>query len=296
MQGGSLLSILLPVALFIIMLGVGMSLRWQDFTRLLSQPGQVITGLCLQMLVLPLLGLLVVLMTDLPAMLAVGLMILTFAPGGATSNMISHLCRADTALSISLTAITSVIVPLTLPWLTWWAMQYFMGDGVMVPLPLLETAFKLLLVTIMPVVLGMLIRARYPSLAARLYRPVKVISLLFMFTVVVMITLANREVLPELLPQLAPAVMLLACSAMLVAWLIAQRVMKYPTDSALTMAIETAIQNAGTGLLVTGAILQQPQMSMAVLMYGILMQLPAVGLIIWRNRPLGVGVGSVNSQ
>lgn len=296
MQGGSLLSVLLPVALFIIMLGVGMSLRREDFTRVLFRPAPVLTGLVLQMLVLPLLGLLVVLLTDLPPLLAVGLMILTFAPGGATSNMISHLCRADTALSISLTAITSLIVPLTLPWLAWWAMTHFLGEGVMVQLPLHETALKLLLVSILPVIAGMLISQRWPQLAARLYKPVKLVSLLFMFTVVILITWANREALPQLLPQLSPAILLLACSAMLVAWLITRRLMKYEAETALTMAIETAIQNAGTGLLITGAILQQPQMSMTVLLYGILMQLPAVALIIWRNSPAGLRLGSVNTQ
>lgn len=296
MQGGNLLSIILPVALFIIMLGMGMSLRWQDFNRLLQRPGQICTGLLLQMILLPLLGFLIVTLTGLPALLAVGLMILSFAPGGATSNMISHLCRADTALSISLTGITSLIVPLTLPWLTWWAMDHFMGAGVTVELPLLETALKLLVITIVPVISGMLISARWPALARQLYRPVKVISLVFMFAVVVMITLANREALPQLLPQVAPAVMLLACTAMLISWLIAQRLLRYRLETALTMAIETGIQNAGTALLVTGAILQQPQMSMTVLIYGILMQIPAVALIIWRNSPAGVAVGSVNTQ
>ncbi|MCV6612777.1 MAG: bile acid:sodium symporter family protein [Amphritea sp.] len=296
MQGGNLLSVLLPVALFIIMLGMGMSLRRNDFLRLLSHPGQVVAGLSLQMLLLPLLGLIIVIMLNLPPVLAVGLLILTFAPGGATSNMISHLCRADTALSITLTAVTSLLVPFTLPWLTWWAMSHFMGEGVMVTLPLLETAMKLLVVTVVPVSIGMVLNAKYPALCQRLYRPVKAISLLFMFTVVVLITLANREALPQLLPQLSPAILLLACSAMLLAWLIAQRGFRYDASTSLTLAIETGIQNAGTALLVTGAILQQPQMSMTVLLYGILMQLPAVGLIIWRNSPAGVGVGSVNSQ
>lgn len=296
MQGGNLLSVLLPVALFIIMLGMGLSLRRDDFLRLLSHPGQVVAGLSLQMLLLPLLGLIIVIMLNLPPVLAVGLLILTFAPGGATSNMISHLCSADTALSITLTAVTSLLVPFTLPWLTWWAMSHFMGEGVMVTLPLLETAMKLLVVTVVPVSIGMVLNAKYPALCQRLYLPVKAISLLFMFTVVVLITLANREALPQLLPQLSPAILLLACSAMLLAWLIAQRGFRYDVSTSLTLAIETGIQNAGTALLVTGAILQQPQMSMTVLLYGILMQLPAVGLIIWRNSPAGVGVGSVNSQ
>lgn len=296
MEGGNALSILLPVALFIIMLGMGLTLKLSDFLSLCHRPVAIVAGVFLQLLFLPLLAWLVVTALELPAVLAAGLLIVSFAPGGATSNMISYLCRADTALSISLTAITSLIIPFTLPWFTWIALEYFLGNGVVVELPLLSTIAKLLLVTLIPVVTGLLINSRWPRLCSQLQRPIKILSLVFMFCVVLMISWANRAVLPELMPLLSPAIILLASSAMLFAILIARYLLRLNTETALTLGIETGIQNAGTALMVTGAILQQPEMSLAVLLYGILMQVPAVLLILWRNNPVKLRSVLVNTK
>ncbi|MBR9868617.1 MAG: bile acid:sodium symporter family protein [Oceanospirillales bacterium] len=296
MEGGNALSMLLPVALFIIMLGMGLTLKLSDFLSLRQRPVAIIAGVFLQLLFLPLLAWLVVTALELPAVLAAGLLIVSFAPGGATSNMISYLCRADTALSISLTAITSLIIPFTLPWFTWLTLEHFLGNGVIVELPLLSTIAKLVLVTLIPVATGLCINSRWPRLCSQLRRPIKILSLVFMFFVVLMISWANRAVLPELMPLLSPAIILLASSAMLFAILIARYLLRLNAETALTLGIETGIQNAGTALMVTGAILQQPEMSLAVLLYGILMQVPAVLLILWRNSPAKLRSVLVNTK
>ena len=296
MQGGTTLSLLLPVALFIIMLGMGLTLKPADFLSLRYRPVAIITGVVLQLVFLPLLAWLVVSVLALPVALAAGLLIVSFAPGGATSNMISYLCRADTALSISLTAITSLIIPFTLPWLTWFTLEHLLGHGVMVELPLLSTIMKLVMVTLLPVAIGVLIHQRWPHTCAQLQRPLKILSLLFMCIVVVMISWANRSVLPQLLPALSPAIILLASSAMLLAMLIARYLLRLNTETALTLGIETSVQNAGTALMVTSTILQQPEMSLAVLLYGILMQVPAVLLVLWRNSPASLRAALVNAK
>ncbi|WP_299196844.1 bile acid:sodium symporter family protein [uncultured Amphritea sp.] len=296
MEGGNALSLLLPIALFIIMLGMGLTLKPADFLSLRYRPVAIIAGVALQLLLLPLLAWLVVTALALPVTLAAGLLIVSFAPGGATSNMISYLCRADTALSISLTAITSLIIPFTLPWLAWFTLEHLLGNGVMVELPLLSTIMKLIMVTLLPVAIGVLINYRWPQICAQLQRPMKILSLVFMCMVVVMISWANRSVLPELMPLLSPAIILLASSAMLLAMLIARYLLRLNTETALTLGIETGIQNAGTALMVTSAILQQPEMSLAVLLYGILMQIPAVLLVIWRNSPASLRAASVDAK
>ncbi len=296
MEGGNALSLLLPVALFIIMLGMGLTLRLADFAQLRYRPVAIVAGVVLQLIVLPLLAWLVVSLMNLPLLLAAGLMIVSFAPGGATSNMISYLCRADTALSISLTAITSLIIPFSLPWLTWLTLEYLLGEGVLVALPLLTTIMKLVVVTLVPVALGLVINHRWPQVCAQLQRPIKVLSLVFMVIVVVVISWANRQVLPELLPVLSPAIVLLASSAMLLAGLFARYLLRLDTATALTLSIETGVQNAGTALMVTGALLQQPEMSLAVLLYGILMQIPALLLVVWRNWPVSLRSASVDTQ
>lgn len=296
MEGGNALSLLLPMALFVIMLGMGLTLKLSDFASLRRRPVAIGAGLIFQLVLLPLLAWLIVSLMELPVLLAAGLLIISFAPGGATSNMISYLCRADTALSISLTAITSVIIPFSLPWLTWLTLEYLLGEGVLVALPLLSTIMKLVLVTLVPVALGMLIYARWPRLCMQLQGVVKLLSLVFMFIVVVMISWANRQALPELLPVLSPAILLLASSAMLLAGLLARYLLRLDTPTVLTLSIETGIQNAGTALMVTGALLQQPQMSLAVLLYGILMQIPALFLLLWRNWPVSFRSASVDTQ
>lgn len=283
MTAGSTLTVLLPAALFIIMLGMGISLKPDDFRLAIKRPGIILLGLVLQLIILPVLGFIIVTVLQLPAVLAVGLMILTFAPGGATSNMITYLCRADTALSICLTAVTSLLVPLTLPLLSYLVLEHFMGQGVVFEIPLLSMATKLLVVTLIPVIIGIMLNQRWPELCLELQKIVKLLSLLFMLIVVVLITANNFARLPQLLPQLAPAVLLLAGSAMLCGYLVPRYLFNLEVKTGLTLAIETGIQNAGTALMVTGAILQSPEMSMSALLYGILMQIPAMLLIIYRN-------------
>lgn len=116
MEQSDLTKLFLPLALGIIMLGMGMTLTLADFRRIVKFPKAVLVGLANQLLFLPLVALLMIFAFDLQAELAVGLMLLALCPGGATSNLISHLAKADLALSITLTAISSVIVNFTLPY------------------------------------------------------------------------------------------------------------------------------------------------------------------------------------
>src|SRR5690554_148718 len=276
---------ILPMALFVIMLGVGMTLRADDFRRVLRAPGAVLTGLLAQLLLLPCLGLLLVSLLQLPPLLAVGLMVLTFAPGGATSNMLTLLSRGDTALSVSLTAITSLITPFSLPLLTLLALNHWQGELVLPEFPVLESVLKLLLITLVPVLLGMLLSARSPNFSRRVTRPVKLLSLLFMILVVSGIVMANWTRLPALIAIVGPAALLLALLAMSSGYLLA-RLMRLQSEQQVTLSIEVGIQNAGTALLVTGGLLQSAEMSASALIYGVLMQVPALMLVLWRNRDL----------
>ncbi len=275
----------LPLALFVIMLGVGMTLRVDDFRRVLKAPGAVLVGLMGQLLLLPCLGLMLVTALELPPLLAVGLMVLTFAPGGATSNMLTLLSRGDTALSVSLTAISSLITPFSLPLLTLMALSHWQGDAVLPEFPVLESVMKLVLVTLLPVLLGMLVSGRSPGFSHRVKGPVKILSLAFMVVVVTGIVAANWGRLPALVAIVGPAALLLALLAMGSGYLLA-RLMRLQASQQVTLSIEVGIQNAGTALLVTGGLLQSAEMSASALIYGVLMQLPALLLVGWRNRDL----------
>jgi len=285
MQTSLMTQWLLPLALFVIMLGVGMTLRMDDFRRVFQAPAAVLAGLFGQLLLLPVLGLLLVTLMELPPMLAVGLMVLTFAPGGATSNMLTLLSRGDTALSVSLTAVSSLVTPFTLPLLTVLTLSYWQGNAVLPEFPVLASILKLMLVTLLPVMLGMLIGARSPDFSQRIRLPVKVMSLLFMVVVVTGIVVSNWTRLPSLIAVVGPAALMLALLAMGAGYLLA-RLLRLREAQQITLSIEVGIQNAGTALMVTGGLLQSTEMSASALIYGVLMQVPAVMLVVWRNRDL----------
>ncbi len=283
MENSLLTQVVLPAALFTIMLGVGMSLSLADFRRILARPSVTLLGVTMQFLLLPLLGYLVVTLLGLSPVLAVGLLILTFAPGGATSNMITWLARGDVALSVSMTALVSVLAPFTLPLLTYWALQHWLGATQAIEFPVLTTMIKLVVMTIVPVVLGVTLHHWAPGLCHRLQKPVKLLSMLFLVVVVVGITKANWARLPDLALQLGPAVAMLITLAFGAGYGFARKA-RLGTEQSITLGVEVGIQNAGTALLVTGTVLQNAEMSAAALTYGILMNIPAFMLIFWRNR------------
>lgn len=282
MNSSIISQVILPIALFTIMLGMGMSLVVNDFRRVVARPRGVFLGIGLQMLWLPLIGLAVVTLFRLPTELALGLIILTFAPGGATSNMIAFLCRADTALSITLTAIVSLITPFTLPLLAAMAFHFWVGDAGAIPFPVMETMAKLVFVTLLPVIIGMALNHYFPRFCDRSVKPVKVLSILFLLLIIVGIARANWDQLPTYISVVGPAVIVMALFAIGSSFWIARRLGLYEPQ-ALSIGIEVGIQNAGTALIVTGTILQSPVMSASALIYGILMQIPALILIAYRT-------------
>nr|WP_315984031.1 bile acid:sodium symporter [Aliamphritea spongicola] len=210
---------LLTPGAFAVMFAVGLSLSVKDFSALLSRPGVLVLGGLLQLVLLPLLGLAVVALFGLPAVLAAGLMIVTFAPGGATSNLICLLCRADTALSVSLTVLSGLIIPFTLPVLSVLALQQLQLGNLAIDFPVGATIGKLLAIGVLPVILGMLCRHWQTGFCIRAQRWIKAAAALVMLVVVITLTAAQIQGLMQLLPVLAPAILTLATGAMLLAYM-----------------------------------------------------------------------------
>lgn len=284
MESASLVPLILPLALFFIMLGVGMSLRLSDFKSVLQQPLAVVLGVSCQLLLLPLLGVATVWLFQLPATLAVGIMILTFAPGGATSNMITYLARGDTALSVCMTGITGLITPFSIPLLSLMAISLLMQESYAIAFPVAETIVKLLLISLLPAILGALINQKWPQFCQRIQKGIKVMACVFLILVVFGIVKANWGQLPDLVLQVGPAVLVLVSVAMSLGYLIALKA-GLAKEQGLTLAIEVGIQNAAIALLVTGGILQNAEMAASALIYGVLMNIPAFLLIAYRNLP-----------
>ncbi len=283
MDSGFISQVVLLLALFFIMLGVGLSLHVSQFSALWQTPKAVIVGVLLQLLLLPLLGTLIVILFKLPPVLAVGVMILTFAPGGATSNMITFLVRGDTALSVSLTAITGLITPFTMPWLTVFAIAFWLGETAAFDFPILATTLKLFMIAIFPVVIGVAVNHRWPAFCRSVEKWVKLLACIFLIIIVFSIVKANWGRLPGLMLELGPATLTLVILAMLLGFMVAKQ-LNFSQGERISLAVEVGVQNAATALLVTGGILQNPEMSASALIYGVLMNIPVVMLIVYRNR------------
>lgn len=274
------LAIALPVTLFLIMFSMGTSLVLADFKRVLETPSAILVGMISQMVLLPCLAFLLLFPMKLPAEIFIGFMILAFSPGGTTSNMFAFLAGGCLALSISLTAIISVITPFTIPLLAGWVISMQLDSSAAIQLPFLQTLAKLVLVTLIPVVLGMLLR-HFRSGFCQCYKHwLTRIPLAMLLLVIIGIIVQNWENMPYFIEQTGVAALLLASLALLLGYGFA-RVLRHDMQVAKTIAIETSIQNGGTAILVTGTILQNPAMTIAPVMYGILMLLPVLSYLAW---------------
>ncbi|KEA62774.1 Sodium-dependent transporter [Marinobacterium lacunae] len=282
MEASSLSQVILPAALFLMMLGIGITLRVDDFRRVFSAPRGLLLGVAGQLLLLPFLGSLVCTLFSLPPLVAAGLMIVTFAPGGVTSNMITLVAKGDTALSVSLTALTSLVTPFTLPVLTTWALVWFGLSEQLNEFPLLPSIIKLATVTVIPVLFGLALRERFPQGCQRFQPLVKACAVLGFVLIVAGIVRANWDRLPTLLSLYAPAVLTLVIIAM-VAGILLGRWGGLSIGGQKTLAIEVGIQNAGTALMISSGLLGSVEMSAIVLIYGVLMQIPAALIMIGAN-------------
>lgn len=270
MEGSILSKIVLPLSLFLIMLGMGMSLIPDDFRRVLRQPKGALVGVLCQMLVLPAVGFLVVKVFDMQGALAVGLLVLAFSPGGVTSNAFTFLARGDVALSISLTAVVSLVSPFTIPLLTNWAMSAFMGDSAQVELPIVQTVLQLVLITIVPVAIGMLLKAKAPKFSDRAEKPMRVFSLVVLFLIVGALTLQQKDGLAGFFARTGWPSLALNVSSMAIGFAVAT-LAQLKHAQRVTISLEVGIQNGTTALLVTQTLLNNPEMSIAPAIYSLVM-------------------------
>jgi len=271
--------LVLPLALAMMMLVMGMSVRPLHFRRLLQQPGMIVLGLVLQWLVLPLLALLLVMLLPLPQTVVIGLVILAACPGGATSNIISHLSGGDAALSVTLTTVVSLLSPLTLP-LAVNLMLSALGLGPLeIQLSFATALVPLLLVTVVPLLLGMALRHFLPGWSQRYTGLLNRASFGVFVVLVVALAWVNSERLPQLGSLVTLACLGLCVLVMMAAALIS-RLFSNDMVTIKTLMIEAGIQNAGTAMLVAVTLLQRPDLALVALFYGILMNLPALLMIV----------------
>lgn len=187
----TVLTIMLPAALSIVMLGLGLSLTPADFRRILQHPRVIAASLAVQFVALPALAVVIAKIFGLQPELAVGFILLAAAPSGATATLMAHLARADVALALTITAVSSLLSVAALPVLVNAALAHFMGEGRAIPLQLGKT-LQVFAVVLPPVAIGMLIRHYKEGIAAALDKPVRILSALFLVGVIAAAVVQER--------------------------------------------------------------------------------------------------------
>jgi bile acid:Na+ symporter, BASS family len=287
METNFLTDLLLPISLGIIMLGMGLSLVPADFKRIFLYPKAIAIGLFNQIVLLPVVGFGLVLIFGLQNLyLAVGIMILAACPGGPTSNLISHISRGDTALSISLTAISSMIAVITIPLIVNFSLAYFLQQGEYVPLPVFATIFKLTLITLLPVMIGMYIRAKAQSFAGKMEKPVKIVSALLLFLIIFAAINTNRDIFVSSFRDVGTPALMLNVLMLLIGYITA-RFFKLNLAQGISISVESGIQNGTLGILIASSMLQNDVMAISPAIYSLIMFVTAGVIIAWTN--LGIG-------
>lgn len=283
METNYLTDLMLPLSLAIIMLGMGLSLTIDDFRRIVLYPKAAAVGALNQIIMVPIVGFLLIKLFGMQNLeLAVGVMILASCPGGPTSNLIAHISRGDTALSITLTAISSFITIITIPLWVNFSLSYFLAQGEYVPLPLFETIIRLTIITLVPVALGMLIRSKAKNFAKKMDKPVKILSGLLLFIIIFATILTNSEIFLQSFKDVGLITLSLNV-AMLIIGYFSSRIFALNVAQSITISIETGIQNGTLGIMIASTLLHNNVMAISPAVYSLIMFMTAGLIIGWMN-------------
>ncbi len=264
----ALTTIGLPLALAIIMFGLGLDLTVADFRRVGRAPRAVAVALACQVVVLPLVCFGLVVLFDLPALLGIGMLLLAASPGGTTANLFSHLFRGAVALNISLTAVNSIISIGTLPLITNLAIDYFdKGDSVSMPLSEVVKVFLLILV---PVGIGMLVRASRPGFAEAMDRPVRIGSAVILAVLVLGILASESDNVGGYLADVG-VVAGRFCATSLVVGYYVPRAFGVVEDQAVASSMEIGVHNGTLAIFVAENVLDSTEIAIPAAVYSILM-------------------------
>jgi bile acid:Na+ symporter, BASS family len=262
------------------MLGMGLSLVVDDFKRVVQYPKAVFIGLVNQLVFLPLIGFGIAEMLGLSPMMAVGLMILAACPGGVTSNLISHLCRGNIALSITLTSISSLVTVLTIPFIVNFALGHFASEGKDFQVPVVQAILQILAITIVPVAIGMVVRHKWEDFAKTMDKPVRMLSALILVVVIAGAILKNQDILAGAFKEVGLASLALNVATLLVGFLSA-RLFRLNFRDSLTVSIESGIQNGTLGIVVAASLIGNNEMAIPPAIYSLIMFGTAGILIGW---------------
>ena len=274
---------ILAGALIIIMLGMGLSLKVEDFKRIVLYPKGIFIGLTNQLIFLPVIGFLIATLLPMQPEIAVGVMILAACPGGPTSNLISFMAKGNLALSVSLTALSSVITILTIPFIVVFASEYFVGAEEVVQLNIVQTIVQIFVIVVIPIAIGMLIRSAKPEFANKMGKPVRIASGVVLALIIIGLVIKERANFVAYLKQAGVATFLLNVLTMALGYASA-RLFKLAKTSAISISIESGIQNGTLAITIAIVMLQNTSYAIAPAVYSLLMFITGGFAIYLFNR------------
>ncbi|ABI71890.1 bile acid:sodium symporter family protein [Shewanella frigidimarina] len=274
----------IPVCIFLIMMGMGLSLVTDDFKRVLKYPKAVAIGLTNQLLLLPIIGFGLANIMPLEPEYAVGVMLLVLCPGGTTSNMFSHLAKGDVALSVTMTAVASLITVFTIPVVLNYSLIHFMGQGNEFQLPILTTMFSLMKLTIVPIVIGMMIRRYAPKIAESTQVHVSRFGILFLTLLIIFLTYIQQDIVIPALIAAGPVSIILNISTMLLGYY-SSKLFGLNLAQRTSITIEVGLQNSTLSMFMALTLLANYKMSFTPAIYTLTMLFTA-----------GILAGMLNSK
>lgn len=282
------ITILLPLALAIIMMGLGLELTPRDFSRVTRHPKAVLIALFCQLIILVGIAFALCKLLALPPLLSVGLMLLAASPGGATANLFSYLFKGDLALNITLTAINSVIAAITLPLIINFSILHFMQDGQQVGLQF-GKILQVFAIILIPVGIGMLIRHYAPGVTAKLNRPLRIFAITFLVLIIVATIVKERANISEYLTQVGLATALFCILSLGIGYLV-PRLLNINSAQARASAFEIGIHNSTLAMTVALTVIGSSAVAMPAAVYSIFMYIFAAifGTLLNRLAPLQV--------
>lgn len=269
MEPNIITTVFLPVALAIIMLGLGLSLTVNDFKRVLVYPKAIFIGLLCQMLILPALCFLITKGFGLPPELAVGLMLLAASPGGPTANLYSHLSKGDVALNITLTAVNSLLTLFTLPFIVNYSIDYFMDSGQMVPMQF-KKIIEVFAIVMIPVALGMFIRSKAPAVSIKLDKPVKILSAVFLVLIILAAVLKEKEYMISYFQQVGAAALVFNVASMIIGYFM-PRFFNLDKKQSIAIGMEVGIHNGTLAIYIALSVIGNSAMSIPPAIYSLIM-------------------------
>tara|TARA_B100000809_G_scaffold266001_1_gene326815 strand:- start:3502 stop:4380 length:879 start_codon:yes stop_codon:yes gene_type:complete len=273
--------VFLPLSLAIIMLGMGMTLVPKDFTRIIKHPKAVLIGLTNQLVFLPIIGFALAISFNLRSEMAIGLMILASCPGAATSNLITQVCKGNIALSVTLTAVASIVGVFTIPVILSYCIAYLGNStNITIELPILDTILQIMKITVVPILIGILIRRFNLNFALRMEKPMRKVSSIIFVLVFVAVVAANFKLMSRAMKEIG-LVTLLLNSIMMALGYITSRLFKLDFKSTVSITVESGVQNGALAFVIATSILNNIEMGIPTAAYVIWMYISG-GILMWQ--------------